>query len=230
MKKYAISDIHGCAKTFKALLDRISFSPEDELYLLGDYIDRGPDSKGVIDHIWHLQETGHTVHCLRGNHEQMFLHAIDARDELFGINETRGYAETITSFGVSNIDYIPKKYVNWMKNLDFYLEVDQYILVHAGLSFSSGNPFENKREMIWIRYWYEGIDRAWLGDRIIVHGHTPTPQLEIKKSVQALAEIPAIDIDNGCPFESFGFGNLCAFELGTQRFTFQANIDEMVMS
>lgn len=225
MKKFAISDIHGCAKTFKALLARISFSPEDELYLLGDYIDRGPDSKGVIDHIWHLQETGHTVHCLRGNHEQMFLHAIDARDELLGINEARGYAETIASFGTSNIDQVPKTYVKWMKNLDFYLEVDQYILVHAGLNFSTGKPFENRREMIWIRYWYEEIDRAWLGDRIIVHGHTPIHQLDIKNSIQELGEIPAIDIDNGCPFESSGLGNLCAFELRTQTFTFQANID-----
>jgi len=88
MKKYVISDIHGCAKTFKALVDRISFSREDELYLLGDYIDRGPDSKGVIDHIWDLLETGYTVHCLTGNHEQMFLHAIDARDELSDIKES----------------------------------------------------------------------------------------------------------------------------------------------
>jgi len=225
VKKYAISDIHGCAKTFKALLDRISFSREDELYLLGDYIDRGPDSKGVIDHIWHLQETGHTVRCLRGNHEQMFLHAIDARDELYGIHETRGYSETLASFGTNNIDEIPKKYIKWMKGLDFYLEVDQYILVHAGLNFKSKNPFENKAELIWIRHWYEGIDRAWLGDRIIIHGHTPTQQLDIKKSIRQLAEIPAIDIDNGCPFESFGFGNLCVFEMGTQQFTFQANID-----
>jgi len=225
MKKFAISDIHGCAKTFKALLDRISFSLEDELYLLGDYIDRGPDSKGVIDHVWQLQKNGHTVHCLCGNHEQMFLHAVDAKDELSGINESRGYAETVWSFGTSNIDNIPESYVNWMKNLDFYLEVDNYILVHAGLDFSGGKPFENKREMIWIRHWYEEIDWEWLGDRIIVHGHTPLRQLEIKNSIQQLAEIPAIDIDNGCPFESFGFGNLCAFELGSQQFTFQANID-----
>ncbi len=227
MKKYVISDIHGCAKTFKALLDKISLSPKDELYLLGDYIDRGPDSKGVIDYIWHLEETGHTVHCLRGNHEQMFLHAIEARVELLGIQEARGYAETLASFGTSNIDTIPTSYIKWMKGLAFYLEVDQYILVHAGLNFKSDNPFDNKTEMIWIRHWYEGIDRAWLGDRIIVHGHTPTRQLEIKNSIRALAEIPAIDIDNGCPFESLGFGHLCAFELGTQTFTFQANIDRL---
>ncbi|MFT5168289.1 MAG: serine/threonine protein phosphatase 1, partial [Saprospiraceae bacterium] len=64
MKQYAISDIHGCAKTFKALLEQISFSKEDVLYLLGDYVDRGPDSKGVIDHIWQLQSEGYTVFCL----------------------------------------------------------------------------------------------------------------------------------------------------------------------
>lgn len=227
MKKYAISDIHGCAKTFKALLDRISFSPEDELYLLGDYIDRGPDSKGVIDHIWALQETGHTVHCLCGNHEQMFLHAIDARDELSGINESRGYTETIASFGTLDIDKIPKFYIEWMRGLDFYLEVNQYILVHAGLDFSAQNPFKNKGEMIWIRYWYEEIDREWLGDRIIVHGHTPIQQSEIKNSIDQIAEIPAINIDNGCPFTSDGLGHLCAFELETQKFTFQANIDKV---
>ena len=54
MNKYAISDIHGCLKTFKALLTKLDFSKQDELYLLGDYIDRGPDSKGVIDYIWNF--------------------------------------------------------------------------------------------------------------------------------------------------------------------------------
>lgn len=76
MKKYAITDIHGCNKTFQALLDKIAFTTADALYLLGDYIDRGPDSKGVFDTIFNLQETGHSVHCLRGNHEAMFLDSL----------------------------------------------------------------------------------------------------------------------------------------------------------
>lgn len=73
MPQYAITDLHGCARTFRALLDKIRFSKEDELYLLGDYINRGPDSKGVIDHILELRESGHTVHCLRGNHQRRFF-------------------------------------------------------------------------------------------------------------------------------------------------------------
>ncbi|MCC6412552.1 MAG: metallophosphoesterase, partial [Saprospiraceae bacterium] len=65
MKKYAISDIHGCNKTFLALLENLDFSKADELYLLGDYVDRGPDSKGVFDTIFRLQSEGYKVQCLR---------------------------------------------------------------------------------------------------------------------------------------------------------------------
>ena len=70
MRRFAISDIHGCARTFEALLDRIAFTSQDELYLLGDYIDRGGDSKGVLDLIFRFQKEGYAVQCLLGNHEQ----------------------------------------------------------------------------------------------------------------------------------------------------------------
>ncbi len=225
MRKFTISDIHGCLKSFKALLQKISFSKEDELYILGDCVDRGPNSRGVIDHIWKLQETGYTVHCLIGNHEQMLLYNIEAKDELFGINEVRGYPETLLSFDVTQADQIPEAYVRWMKELKYYIEVDQYILVHAGLSFHTSSPLTDKAEMIWTRYWYDGIDRDWLGDRIVVHGHTPSKQLVIKKSIQQLSTIPAINIDNGCCFKGFGLGNLCALELGTRALTFQGYLD-----
>jgi fructose-1,6-bisphosphatase len=61
LRQFAISDIHGHLKTFQALLKRIDFTVHDELYLLGDFIDRGPDSKGVIDHIEELRATGRIV-------------------------------------------------------------------------------------------------------------------------------------------------------------------------
>jgi len=189
MRKFTISDIHGCAKTFKALLDRISFSKEDELYLLGDYIDRGPDSCGVIDHIWGLQESGHTVHCLRGNHEEMLLSLQSSSIVKQPYKETKGES------GTKHIQQITEAHIEWMRNLKHFFEVDHYILVHAGLNFQIKSPFEDKKEMIWIRYWYDDIDRNWLGDRIIVHGHTPTHQLTIKNSVKELAEIPALNID-----------------------------------
>ena len=75
MRKSAFSDIHGCNRTFSALLDQVAPDTGDELYFLGDYIDRGPDTKGVIDRIWGLEQEGLTVHCLLGNHEQMLMNS-----------------------------------------------------------------------------------------------------------------------------------------------------------
>lgn len=225
MRRFAISDIHGCAKTFKALLNRISFSKEDVLYLLGDYIDRGPDSRGVIDHIWALQKEGYQVHCLRGNHEQMLLDDLDKEGVWY-----KGNRATLDSFQVKANQEIPKLYIEWMESLAFYFEVEDYILVHAGLNFSSKFPLKDPIEMMWIRHWYEDIDKEWLGNRIIVHGHTPTRQLEIKRSIGELEEIPALDIDAGCVFESFGLGHLCALNLETKALIFQANVEAVEMS
>jgi serine/threonine protein phosphatase 1 len=61
MRRFAISDIHGCVQTFQDLLLSIKLSEEDELYLLGDYIDRGPDSQGVLDTIFDLRDAGFKV-------------------------------------------------------------------------------------------------------------------------------------------------------------------------
>ena len=110
MRRFAITDIHGCAQTFKALLNRISFSKDDVLYLLGDYIDRGPDSRGVIDHIWKLQKEGYQVHCLRGNHEQMLLDEVASKNVWY-----KGEHATLQSFNANSNKDIPKAYIEWME-------------------------------------------------------------------------------------------------------------------
>lgn len=219
INKYAISDIHGCAKTFKALLEKINFSKEDELYLLGDYIDRGPNSKGVIDTIMDLETQGYHIKALKGNHEDMLLGEIKYNTWL------KSHPATLKSFGVEKHNEIPQKYVDWMKNLHPYLEVDDYILVHAGLSFTSNNPFKDTYDMLWVRQWYDKIDSNWLGDRIIVHGHTPITTQKIKDSIHNLSNLPVINIDNGCYYSNPGEGKLCCLNLTTQSLIFQTNID-----
>jgi len=136
-----------------------------------------------------------------------------------------GDIETIASFGIRHCQDIPKKYINWIQNLDYFLAVDQYILVHAGLNFNSQNPLEDFTEMLWIRRWKRNLNRDWLGDRIIVHGHTPTKLEEIKTEATNLAQMPVLDIDGGCCFEFEGLGNLVAFELSTQKIYVQPRID-----
>jgi len=73
MTRYAVGDIHGGAKTLRALLDRLSLKHEDRLYLLGDYVDRCNDGKGVLDTILQLMDSGYDVRPVRGNHEDMML-------------------------------------------------------------------------------------------------------------------------------------------------------------
>ncbi len=224
MKRFAISDIHGCVKTFKALLQQIQFSKEDILYLLGDYIDRGPDSKGVIDHIWKLQSSGFKVICLKGNHEQMML------DALGSLKKQRhwlmhGGSNTVESFDIDDLSKIPKEYIDWLQNLIHHQEIDGFILVHAGLNFTLNNPLEDSTAMLWSRNWYTEINRSWLGDRIIIHGHTPIEVSSIKQHLKDLNKNPVIDIDAGCCFERSGLGNLCALDLDSKTLYFQANID-----
>jgi serine/threonine protein phosphatase 1 len=220
MRQFAISDIHGCVATFKALLQQINFRKGDELYLLGDYIDRGPDSKGVIDHIWDLQATGHTVFCLRGNHEELLINAsVDIHQRV--VWAANGGTQTLQSFEVNTYKKIPEQYTYWMSQLPFYLEVGEFILVHAGLNFKMTDPLKDKETMLWIRHWYPSLNREWLKNRIIIHGHTPLPKTEIEQMHHQLDDFPVLDIDGGCTFVERNYGWLCALELGTKDLYFE---------
>ena len=131
MRKIAIGDIHGCNLTFEALLDKLALTTQDQLFLLGDYIDRGPDSKGVIDIILKLQEDGYQVNCLRGNHEQLLLDS-NFRTESARIWLSNGGISTMDSFDIEHISFLPDRYFNFFKNLPHYFIEDDFILVHAG--------------------------------------------------------------------------------------------------
>jgi len=220
VRKFAISDIHGTRRTFLALLDKIQLTTADELYLLGDYIDRGPDSKGVIDEIWQLQAAGYQVHCLRGNHEQLLLDLIAAPTEYWGIAYPD--RQMYRSFGIKAAHDLPLVYYEWMQQLPFFFTVDEYLLVHAGLNFRAAFPLLDRSAMLWIRDWRAVIDRSWLKGRIIVHGHTPTPRNVIENYLATVDQTPVLVIDNGCVYPHIqGMGSLCALELMERQLFFQ---------
>src|SRR5438876_897645 len=106
-RNFVISDIHGCLKTFRYLLeDIIHYTKSDTLYLLGDYIDRGPDSKGVIDYILSLKERGYRIYPLKGNHEQLLLDAYEEAPFAEKAWLRNGGENTLKSFGVKNVKSI----------------------------------------------------------------------------------------------------------------------------
>ena len=219
----AISDIHGCLLTFKALLEeKVQFTKSDTLYLLGDYIDRGPDSKGVIDYILKLQADGFKVHCLRGNHEQMLLDALQNRNRVsrFKMN---GGRQTMQSYNCTLQDFQNHPHLDFYKNLDYYIELDKYYLVHAGFEFRGGGAFFQVERMLWIRDWYHDIDKSQLDGKIIVHGHTPQKQATIEQMFKEMTETQFIDIDAG----AYHYKKMCAFDLTNQQLFFQDCLDEV---
>ena len=226
---YAIGDIHGCNRTFAALLETLRLEPADRLILLGDYVDRGPDSKGVIDTIFQLRGRGFEVVCLRGNHEQLLLDALDNRDslELWLLNG--GYA-TQKSFGIRQLRDMPGHYLDFFTSTLYWYETGNYLCVHGGPDFSQPDPLGQPDRLMWMRRWYAGIDYGWLGKRIILHGHTPVEKTEIESQAGRLGQGQYLNLDNGCVYagsllRGTGIGNLAAFCLDDQRLFWQANVE-----
>ncbi|MGB3545504.1 MAG: metallophosphoesterase family protein [Saprospiraceae bacterium] len=220
MPRYAITDIHGCVRTFYTLLAKIDFTKEDELFLLGDYIDRGPKSRAVVDRIMQLQEDGYRVQCLRGNHEAILLETIDGRYHI------QPYQKPLLSdFGVSRITQLPRRYYEWFSALPYYILLPDYILVHAGLNFQWEDPLKDKESLLYLRDWDQHLDRDWLAGRTVLHGHTPVPADEIKKKVKDLEWHPVLGLDAGCSHTTPGMGELCAFNMDTREVTFVEMMD-----
>jgi serine/threonine protein phosphatase 1 len=226
MRRLAISDVHGCLRTLEALLDRVQYTAADHLFFLGDYVDRGPDSKGVIDLIWRLQRAGHLVDCLSGNHEQLVVTAYDT-DAPPG-QKRHADAAFLKSFGIKKPDEVPAEYIDWMRALPLIVELPDYILVHAGLHFGLPDPLADREAMTWMRDWYPAAERrrAWFGGRMVVHGHTPTRLGDLLAMRYRYDVLPVQNIDNGCfATHVAGMGGLCCFDLDTRGIVVQLNVE-----
>ncbi len=228
MKRIAISDIHGCQKTFLKLLDRVGLNKKDKLFLLGDYIDRGPRSKEVIDSIMEMKEEGYQITMIRGNHEDIALQCIEDK---FSLNYKNwlfhGGDKTLQSFNIYFLHDIKEYYKLIFNNLDYFIESDSYILTHAGLNFDTPeDPMNLFHSMMWVRNWYDSLNYQWLGDRYIIHGHTPITKYEILKLHENLEQGRVLNIDAGCCYQGVkGLGHLCAFDLDNKKIYFEKNID-----
>ena len=233
-QRWIIPDIHGCPRTLKALLENLlRVSKSDSLYFLGDYIDRGPDGKGVIDYLMHLQSEEYEVHFIKGNHEDMCVKAYEAdqRKRLFGSKhqeqkewEAVGAAETLKSFGVKHPREIPKAYIDWMNACVPYVELKDYILVHAGMNFKAEKPFEDTRSMMWTRSFKVDFDKS--GGRKIIHGHIPVDYSFLSLVIENGETYDFIALDNGVYVtDKPGMGNLTAFNPDTKQLVAQSNLD-----
>lgn len=221
--RYAIADIHGGSKTFKALLERIRLKPSDQLILLGDYVDRGQDSKGVLDTIISLQESGYTVTALRGNHDDMLLRTAIGRHDEFSEQYLLEWGwHTLLSFGCTSMLQLPDRYIRLIDSMPYLHYDSDYIFLHAGLNREADKPLTESDhiDMLWSRWIWE--DTARLGNRTIVSGHTIKPVDTIRNTLFK----PHILLDNGgFTSDQPEFGNLVALNLDTKELHLQPWID-----
>ncbi|MEM9168456.1 MAG: metallophosphoesterase family protein [Pseudomonadota bacterium] len=196
---YAVGDVHGCARELDALMSAIvadAAKSNDgdglttQLVFLGDYVDRGPDSKGVIDRLIAIREEKPETVFLMGNHEEAFLKFI-AAPELFAEWLHWGGAETLSSYGVEGawaleeqelqemlMDALPRRHLAFLVDLEAQRTLGDYFFVHAGVK--PGVPLEEQKEkdMFWIREEFHQSAPEQRPDKTVVHGHHPVKKPE----------------------------------------------------
>jgi len=203
----------------------VRLEKDDVLFLLGDYIDRGPDSPGVLEYLLTLLAAGYAIRPLMGNHEEMALRA--ASDPFMRkIWLNNGGDQTLRQFGIDSSAKIPRNYLDFMAGLPRILTTDDYVFVHAGLDFQTDDPLHDTSEdfMLWERDWCARPEK--LAGKTMVCGHTMTPLAEIRASLHR----PAIFLDNGCYYTGVrGYGSLVALNLDSRELLVQENCEPAVI-
>jgi len=203
-KYIAIGDIHGCARSLRALLQKIRPHRDRTHVFVGDYIDRGPDSKGVVEIVMDFARD-HDCVFLRGNHEKMLLDAIQSDKHTFWM--INGGLETLESYGVDTPAEIPEEHRRFFADTRLWYDTPEYLFIHAGL-----DPGRTIREQLsspdaehaalWERSHVNG-PVEW--EKPVIFGHTPVPEPLIEERKMA--------IDTGCVFPGHGYGTLSALLL-----------------
>jgi serine/threonine protein phosphatase 1 len=219
---YAVGDIHGRLDLLEAILALIEADAESSghverrtLVFLGDYVDRGPDSRSVVDRVISGLPQGFEAHFLKGNHEAILLNFLDDAWSLDNWLVNGGEA-TMLSYGVDTgrlarlrapseawrqafAAVLPEAHLRFFKSLKLSVSFGDYLFVHAGVKPGVPLAAQTEADLIWIRGPF--LDHAGPFDKIVVHGHTPGEQPVIRAN--------RIGIDTGAVFT----GRLTALRL-----------------
>ncbi len=166
MRILAIGDIHGCRTALETLADYVGFQPDDMVVTLGDYVDRGPDSKGVIECLLEWQQRYRLI-ALRGNHEIMMVEARQSRSMLtswLGV----GGAETIDSYGTS-FDDVPDAHWTFMESTRPYYETETHFFVHANADPNLPLAEQTEDDLYWRPFFRP---KAHASGKVMICGHT----------------------------------------------------------
>jgi len=218
---YAIGDIHGRLDLLDHLLRAIVTDDEERgpirrrtLVFLGDYVDRGADSSGVIERLITGMPYDFECVCLKGNHEEMLMQSI-IDPAMLNIWASNGGLETLASYGISagskDVDTrpqyladtlaaaMPDRHLSFLEGLSLSVTFGDYLFVHAGVHPALPLTAQRKEDCLFIREPF--LSHRGSFGKIVVHGHTPVPKPEVKSN--------RIGIDTG----AFFTGRLTALRL-----------------
>ena len=217
ISKYVISDLHGCYDMFMEMLELIKFSENDELYILGDILDRGDKPLEILDYIISHKN----ITLIKGNHEQMYIECYENQD----LSLWYSNGGDITHNEIIKRDFIYEESMyKYLKKLPYILVVDKFILVHAGLYFSEGYSnlsiddfivLQEEHMCLWDRSNIDYEQKYW--EYTVICGHTPVQSItKNADEVNIIKRNGTIYIDCGCVFKRAN-GKLACLCLDTMK-------------
>lgn len=169
MRTFAIGDIHGCSVALATLLKQMRLEPGDRLVFLGDYIDRGVNSRGVIDRVIEL-ESAYEVIPLLGNHEYMLLQSLECGEPSAFWVDYCGGGETLKSYG-GRLAGIPSEHVDFFWRCRKFFESDTHLYVHA--NYEPDQPLDAQiPEILLWQHLSQSIPRPHQSGKTAIVGHT----------------------------------------------------------
>lgn len=170
-----IGDLHGCRRQLRQLLAQLAPTSADRLILLGDYIDRGADSPGIIDDLLELRQRFPQTIFLRGNHEQMLLDYLAGNDR-FGYL-LNGGGTTLRQYRQRDHAGLPEHHLNFLRATLHSHQEAGYLCVHAGLKPGVPIATQQPHDLIWIRQEFISNPDPCEWNLVVVHGHTPQQEV-----------------------------------------------------
>ncbi|BDS05793.1 serine/threonine protein phosphatase [Oceaniferula spumae] len=168
MQRIAIGDIHGCHRALMTMLEIIHPSGDDLIVTLGDYVDRGPDSKAVIDSLLEFKKDHNLVH-LMGNHEIQMIRALETRkDRARFLSDLCGGQDTLDSYG-GGFEDVPDEHWEFIRSAELYHELENHILVHAGIASQTPVDMQDQETYYYQRFYSQ---QPHISGKTIVCGHT----------------------------------------------------------
>ncbi len=220
-RRIFIGDVHGHFDGLMWLLETLDLASEDEVYFVGDLIDRGPQSAQVVDYVRQHQHP-----CVLGNHEQLLLNAF-ARNPMSG-QALHGWLysggqATLASYN-NNLEQL-EEHLEWFRALPIYLDLEDIWLVHAGVDPALKVAEQTAEECCWIRDMFHRNPNPYFTNKLIVTGHTITFTFPDIPTGQIVEGPGWLDIDTGAYHPKSGW--LTAVDLDNEL-VYQFNVFESV--